>query len=662
MNFKKSALSIALVALFAATLPAHALSLVQLTNDSNADLNPEISNGQIVWQAKVGNNWEIFHHNLTNGTTSQITSNMVNDLNPKTDGNTIVWLGNAANPEVSFYDIASGTSSAIPAIEGVANLGFPVIANGKIAWAAGVDLQDIYLFDIASGTTTNISNSSLNDISPLINAQTVAWSQLDAGDPTDESDDVIRTMLYDISSGTVSEAALDYIWPENPQSEGRLNVLTLFDGDDNDVFVNYSRGPRYQLTDDTIEDNDAGISGDSIVWLKGVADGAEVYTATFSHSDGDPVPDLLDNCPSVDNENQLDSDNDGIGDACELDTDADGVSDDTDNCPAVANPDQVDSDGNGVGDACEVAVTSGIYSPADGSTLSSTTGIFQWVDVGAYQHSIKIGTEPGKYDIFYKSYSGSANTHYYKGEEQAVIANLPNDGSTIYVSMTTQFGSYPGPYSWEYHNYSYTAANNAPRMITSPLNGSTLNGTTVSFQWDSNGSPSYGFYVGTTPGSSDLFYMPYYQLGDTTSVTVSNLPSDGSPLYVTLASKVGEQWISDKYTYTAYTDPSDPQGPYTPTPAELISHTNGASLAGSSVSFEWENIDQESSYIYVGSYPGGSNIAWGGGYYQYSKTVSNLPTDGSTIYVRMKSFFKRTPDGSPYWVYKDYTFTASNNP
>lgn len=35
------------------------------------------------------------------------------------------------------------------------------------------------------------------------------------------------------------------------------------------------------------------------------------------------------------------------------DTDNDGVPDSTDNCPYVYNPDQLDTDGNGIGDACE---------------------------------------------------------------------------------------------------------------------------------------------------------------------------------------------------------------------------------------------------------------------------------------------------------------------
>jgi hypothetical protein len=58
-------------------------------------------------------------------------------------------------------------------------------------------------------------------------------------------------------------------------------------------------------------------------------------------SDGDGVPDSIDNCPFTFNPDQLDSDGDGIGDVC-------------DNCPFVFNPDQGDRDVNGVGNACDV--------------------------------------------------------------------------------------------------------------------------------------------------------------------------------------------------------------------------------------------------------------------------------------------------------------------
>jgi uncharacterized protein (TIGR03382 family) len=68
--------------------------------------------------------------------------------------------------------------------------------------------------------------------------------------------------------------------------------------------------------------------------------------------DGDGVPDASDTCAEVANPDQLDSDADGLGDACDLDDDGDGVADEDDNCPLVANPDQADADGDGVGDVC----------------------------------------------------------------------------------------------------------------------------------------------------------------------------------------------------------------------------------------------------------------------------------------------------------------------
>jgi hypothetical protein len=58
-------------------------------------------------------------------------------------------------------------------------------------------------------------------------------------------------------------------------------------------------------------------------------------------SDGDGVPDHLDNCRFVKNSDQYDRDGDGVGDDC-------------DNCLLVYNPDQKDSDGDLIGDLCDL--------------------------------------------------------------------------------------------------------------------------------------------------------------------------------------------------------------------------------------------------------------------------------------------------------------------
>ena len=53
------------------------------------------------------------------------------------------------------------------------------------------------------------------------------------------------------------------------------------------------------------------------------------------------ILDSSDNCRTVSNADQSDSDGDGVGNAC-------------DNCADVGHTDQTDTDQNGVGDACDI--------------------------------------------------------------------------------------------------------------------------------------------------------------------------------------------------------------------------------------------------------------------------------------------------------------------
>src|SRR3989344_275003 len=80
---------------------------------------------------------------------------------------------------------------------------------------------------------------------------------------------------------------------------------------------------------------------------------ADGGNACDTDDDNDTVLDTTDNCSLIANLQQENLDADAQGDICDTDDDNDTALDTADNCPIVANSDQANTDGDSLGNACD---------------------------------------------------------------------------------------------------------------------------------------------------------------------------------------------------------------------------------------------------------------------------------------------------------------------
>jgi hypothetical protein len=177
--------------------------------------------------------------------------------------------------------------------------------------------------------------------------------------------------------------------------------------------------------------------------------------------------------------------------------------------------------------------------------------------------------------------------------------------------------------------------------MTTPANGSTLPGASVTFNWTNTAASPTWLYVGSTVGGSNFFSAA---TGTGTSQLVTGLPTTGIPIYVRLWTFQMSVWRFIDYHYTAFAPP---------TAAVLLTPTIGSSAQGTTTVLHWTTgAGVTNKWLYVGTSLGGADL------YNASQgsatfvSVPGLPTTGVPLYARLWSFIGGT------WQFTDRQFNA----
>ena len=278
-----------------------------------------------------------------------------------------------------------------------------------------------------------------------------------------------------------------------------------------------------------------------------------------------------------------------------------------------------------------------IESPPSGSVLSGSTVTFDWTADGEAvdEWVLDIGTSRGAAGIY--SSDALAGTTL-----MDTVTVLPVDGSQVFVRLNYLIGT-----EWGFRDALYTADLATPE-VTSPVPGTTLPGTAVTFLWDAMGLPvdNWILDIGSTPGSTN-YYSSGTLASDVLTADAIGIPTDGRAIYVRLQYLFDGEWKFVDYAYTAVD-----------IVPEILTPISGGTLSGSNVTFTWDShgglIDDWT--LYVGSSFGAADLFNSGslGEGATSVDVNGLPTDSRGLYVRVRYAFNAV------WASIDYVYSAAD--
>ena len=271
------------------------------------------------------------------------------------------------------------------------------------------------------------------------------------------------------------------------------------------------------------------------------------------------------------------------------------------------------------------ATAATLIAPTAKAALNGPAVTFTWIAApGATGYQLRLGTTAGANDLYGSGVITATS---------ATTTNLPTNGETIYVRLCTNYGA---TQAWV--DYTFTAA--TPSILISPTAKAALAGPAVTFTWTAAaGATGYQLWLGTTVGSKNLYS---FGVITATSATPTSLPANGKAIYARLFTYYGSAGIYTDYVFTAATQ------------AVITSPASNSALAFPSVTFTWTAAAGSTGYMFwLGTTVGANDLFNSGVTTATTVTLSNLPTDGESIYARLFTEFGASP------AYADYTFTAA---
>ena len=299
-----------------------------------------------------------------------------------------------------------------------------------------------------------------------------------------------------------------------------------------------------------------------------------------------------------------------------------------------------------------------ILTPATGTVVSGSSMLLTWqlgVNVNSYR--VAVGTNPGGSEI--------ADVTLPATQANFRIEGINRFGAAyVYVTLQSNLPSGTARRTAAYPLNAGAPLN--PGVITSPADGSTLSGTSFTFNWTPLAVPStytakYFLTVGRTPGATDIFpdVGQGVLLTGTSQFVSIPVALGGRPMFASLYSltcPASGPCTSSVNSYRYETALGTPSIGPDASAAELIVPASGQNLAaGAKVRFEWSSGTGVDEYwLTIGTAINATDL-----YYSYngrrpepltsrSVSLNAIPAGVNRIYVALYSRIGNS------WFRRDY--------